>query len=757
MTARSPTVVGVALLTCLVFFSLPSRCQDVNFCPPRCRCVTEVVNCTRAGLTSLPLRYPPSTTTVILDQNLLSSLPADAFKGSRHVLNLSLRNNNISSVSPNAFSHLSNLQQLQLDGNHLSELPADVFSPLSKLHKLSLSDNHLTLLALNASLPDLQHAEEIDLSANSISGQNDIPSGFSQLTKLRRLELGSSDAMLNLSGSFFDALADMRLDYLGLDYSPIQVVEPEAFNSLNRVQEIDLSYTLLGPSQLANVLTGLANSSINTLHMTYILTWSDSDTELHPDTLSGLSSTRLKVLNLEGNFMAFKSGLRNNFFRHVHHLTDLYLDNCQIHEVYRDAFKGLHKLKMLSLRGNFISCLTDCQFLAYGPELRSLQDLDLSDNVITEVGDNLRVSGAVFPRLQTLILRNNRITSLKVTMFEAMDSLKGLDLTENPIHTIEPSTFSSMHKLQDLFIQGSLHLQSLENGTFRGLRHLRHLRLNNNQISRIEQKAFHGLHRLEILEMNSNRLGEPSSGQLHLAYESRTLIQLDLGNNRMHSLPASVMLQHPKLEQLILHYNRISYLADGCLHTLRRLQTLDLSHNNIMELVESSFRGLDALKHLDLSGNPFLCSCSLKGFVDWLRFANVKLPSEENHMCLGPDDLRGTLLLDFRPSSWECKVKVIVVPILSVMGTLALIFGVCLLYCKIVLTRRELSMEEPMSPPPRRPSQPSTSSSSHHHRPRNCTWIRELLPMNGDLSPSSDEANPEEPLITEESPSEVST
>ena len=329
-------------------------------------------------------------------------------------------------------------------------------------------------------------------------------------------------------------------------------------------------------------------------------------------------------------------------------------------------------------------------------------------------------------------------------MFDQLGSLKGLDLTENPIHSIEAGTFQTVHSLHSLLIQKSAHLKVLVNGTFRGLRNLNHLSLNDNQIESIHPKAFHGLKKLETLQLNGNRLGGKGYKHFNIPSETKSLRTLDLGNNRLEFIPSSHLTLHTQLEKLILHYNRITFLDGGSLHTLRKLDTLDLSRNDIMELVQDSFDGLQKLRNLDLGGNPFLCTCNLKGFVDWLRTAELELSSNSKHMCLGPQDMRGTLLTDFRPSSWECKVKVIVIPILSVTGTLAIVLSVCLLYCKMMMARKDLSSED--------------NNNSRQRQPRNCSWmIRELLPMNGDITPSSDEANPEDPLITESPGSEVST
>lgn len=689
------------------------------------------------------VRFPTYATKIILDHNMISYITSGSFKGLRHLEQLSLQHNNISDIPEDAFIHLTHLQTLILDTNFIKRLPERLFEANTKLSKLSIQENELTYASLNASLYHLPNMVDLNLEANKFYDETQLPPGFAELRKLKYLELGANDGIRNITSGYFEYLEGLPIEYLGLGYCPILHVDKDALLNLPTLQQMDLSYTEMRPGDVKHVFYGIENSTIEMLYLSYVFVYSEDVGRITDDMFEPLQATNLKVLTLEGNYDGFGGAIHNNFFQHVRHLHELNLDNNQLHTIGRDAFKGLHKLKKLNLQRNFINCLTDCSFITYGATLKSLIFLDLTDNVITSHNNNAQFRGNVFPKLRTLILKNNRIEVLQPGMFDQLGTLKVLDLTENHLHTIEPGTFQSLHSLHKLFIQESKHLRILSNGTFRGLRNLHHLALNDNQIESIHPRAFHGLKRLEILELNGNRLGGQGSQHFNIPTETKAMRILDLGNNRIEFIPNSLLSIHPHLEKLILHYNRITYLDASCLHNLKKLDTLDLSHNDIMEPVQNSFDGLQRLRTLDLAGNPFLCTCDLKGFVDWLREAELQLTSKSKHMCLGPSEMRGTLLTEFRPSSWECRVKVIVIPILSVMGTLAIVFSVCMLYCKMMMAKKEISSED---------------NRSSNQRGRNCSWmIRELLPMNGDITPSSDEANPEDPLITESPGSEVST
>ncbi len=384
------------------------------------------------------------------------------------------------------------------------------------------------------------------------------------------------------------------------------------------------------------------------------------------------------------------------------------------------------------------SCLTDCGFLSYGATLKSLEILDLSHNVISDTQGLVRFHGDVFPKLHYLILKNNRITSSKQGMFEQLAKLKGMDLTENPIGYLEPGTFQSLHSLLTLYIQGSIHLTELHNGTFRGLRNLLHLKLNNNKIKDVHAKAFHGLRRLETLEINSNRIGGSNSDRngWNVIFETSNLKTLNLGNNRITILPSQIVATQPSLQNLVLHYNRLSRLDGDTFTYSKQLNSLDLAYNDLMEVEQKHFQQMDRLQSLSLAGNPFLCTCAIKDFIDWLRLAEIELDAVDDHRCLGPVELRGKRLLDYSPSSWECKIKVIVIPFLCTVFLLLLLIGGAFLYYKLCKLRQSVTLD-------------NKSATSGRKLRSECTCSKELFPMNGDITPSSEEVNLEAPLIQE--------
>ena len=722
------------IITVIVISSEANMTGEIHYvCPSHCHCLNSTVSCSGKDMSALSTLPPHITKLMMLNSGAIT-LSEDQFMSTLKLEHLTIRQNNITGINKDAFKGLNNLQVLLLDSNKLQTIDHQAFAGLTSLKRLSMSGNLLNWTQINNSISDLVAIENINLRNNNFGLDEVIPSGFRNLSRLRNLEIGLNNAIQNISEDFFVNLENVPIEYLDLSYCLLSNIHPKAFTSLSSVTELDLSHTTLNTENIHNVFQGLINSSVTAIHLAYVLITEQDNGHVSPELFEPLHFTDLRYLELQGNFGGFrKHGLSAHFFRHVRHLRELYLDNCQINWLAREALRGLHKLKKISLKQNFLSCLTGCSFLSEGSPLKSLLSLDLSDNVISNSHASVQFRQEVFPKLRTLILSNNRLQSIKRGMFDDLSTLKVLDLTENPISFIEPSSFETLHSLQTLVIRGSLHLTMLQNGTFRGLRKLQHLNLNNNQLQVIHPKAFRGLHNLQVLEVNGNRIGGSGLPENYLPLETTSLRKLDIGNNRFELLPTGIVYQNRMLRVLIMHYNRVAQIDKGSFHMLRLLQTLDLSFNDIMNFDDTSFEQLRKLHSLNLAGNPFLCTCKLKPFVDWLRTGDVRLVEPHQHKCIGPLSERGLELVNYTPTTWDCHIKAVVVPIISAMAVLLVGGLLAILSCRVFCCRD---------------AEGSSASLDSNDNRRTLSWLRELLPVNNSTQPSDDQIETE-PVCTD--------
>lgn len=89
-----------------------SSCNEASICPSVCTCTDSTVDCRDRSLKYIPLNLPSSTTELRLEQNYISSIPANAFKNLRQLRRLDLSKNNIREISSEAFVGLNSLNTL---------------------------------------------------------------------------------------------------------------------------------------------------------------------------------------------------------------------------------------------------------------------------------------------------------------------------------------------------------------------------------------------------------------------------------------------------------------------------------------------------------------------------------------------------------------------------------------------------------------------------------------------------------------------
>uniref|UniRef100_A0A481D0A9 Biglycan n=1 Tax=Sus scrofa TaxID=9823 RepID=A0A481D0A9_PIG len=109
-------------------------------CPFGCHCHLRVVQCSDLGLKAVPKEISPDTTLLDLQNNDISELRKDDFKGLQHLYALVLVNNKISKIHAKAFSPLRKLQKLYISKNHLVEIPPNLPSSLAELR---IHDNRI--------------------------------------------------------------------------------------------------------------------------------------------------------------------------------------------------------------------------------------------------------------------------------------------------------------------------------------------------------------------------------------------------------------------------------------------------------------------------------------------------------------------------------------------------------------------------------------------------------------------------------------
>ena len=175
----------------------------------KCRCVnsqpiqTFVVDCSNAGLSSVPEDIPFQITHLILDNNNIETLPNEAFTGKQqgldNLLILSIKNNNLQKIGTTAFKYLPKIKTLNLFNNSISYLSKLVFTPIRKsLIMLDIGMNvkkdNTESMNYFAAVAELSHLVELKIDIIKLKS---LPKEYGQLKHLQKLSFMGGGRYIN--------------------------------------------------------------------------------------------------------------------------------------------------------------------------------------------------------------------------------------------------------------------------------------------------------------------------------------------------------------------------------------------------------------------------------------------------------------------------------------------------------------------------------------------------------------------------------
>lgn len=314
------------------------------------------------------------------------------------------------------------------------------------------------------------------------------------------------------------------------------------------------------------------------------------NSELENTNFSVIQSQHTVRLRLEcSDALFYQSSLSAGSFRPLVELRELVIEYCKIANLSDDAFRGLKKLRNLTVRTHntdWSSMALEISAKAFSDELSQLERLDLGYNNMWSLPE-----GTLCPllNLEVLNLTRNRVrdvTSFKFSLGQTSNSgnnkrcasnLRLLDLSNNSIETLPSVAFS-------------------------GLSRLHSLNLRSNNIAFIADRAFEGLFALTKIELTNNRL---TSLPPELFVDSRDLKEVHLRNNSLAVLPPGLFSELNQLLVLDMSLNELTaeWINSGTFAGLVRLVVLDLAGNQITRLESSVFRDLYSLQILRLQDN----------------------------------------------------------------------------------------------------------------------------------------------------------
>lgn len=524
-----------------------------------------------------------------------------------------LRSNGISIIQEDAFSSLSHLEHLDLSDNQLSNLSSSWFRPLSSLKILNLLKNPYKTL-----------------------GKTSL---FSHLTNLRVLRVGNSDTFTGIRRIDFAGLA--FLEELEIIASSLQSYESQSLTSIQNISHLILH--MEQPILLVEIFVDLL-SSVEYLEL--------RDTDLNMFRFSGLSTSetnpvikKITFRNVDMSDQSFNEIVK--LLNYTSGLLELELDDCTLngigdfleselekievpHKVETITIRKLHIPKFylfydlrtvysLAERVKRITVENSKVFLVpclFSQHLKSLEYLDLSENLMVEEYLKNSACENAWPSLQTLILRQNHLTSLEKTgeILLTLKNLTTLDVSKNSFHSMP--------------------------------------------------EACRWPAKMTYLNLSSTRIHSVTN------CIPQTLEILDVSNNNLDSF--SLIL--PQLKELHISRNKLKSLPDAS--SLPRLLVMKISRNAINTFSKEQIDSFHTLKTLEAGDNTFICSCEFLSFTQQQpALAQVLVDWPDTYLCDSPSHLRGQRVRDARLSVSECHKAALVSGVCCALFLLILLTG----------------------------------------------------------------------------------
>ncbi|XP_019808223.2 leucine-rich repeats and immunoglobulin-like domains protein 3 isoform X6 [Orcinus orca] len=407
----------------------PSGVGAEHRCPVPCRCLGDLLDCSRQRLSRLPEPLPP------------------------WVARLDLSHNRLSFIKASSTSHLHSLREVKLNNNELETIPN--LGPVSaNITLLSLAGNKIVEI-LPEHLRRFQSLETLDLSGNNIS---ELKTALPPL-QLKYLYI-NSNRVTSMEPGYFDSLANTLL-VLKLNRNRISALPPKMFRlpqlqhlelNRNKIKNVDgLTFQGLGAlkslKMQRNGVTKLMDGAFWGLSNMEILQLDHNNlTEITKGWLYGL--LMLQELHLSQNAI---TRISPDAWEFCQKLSELDLTFNHLSRLDDSSFLGLSLLNTLHIGNNKVSYIADCAFRG----LSSLKTLDLKNNEISWTIEDMNGAFSGLDKLRRLILQGNRIRSITKKAFTGLDALEHLDLSDNAIMSLQGNAFSQMKKLQQLHLNTS--------------------------------------------------------------------------------------------------------------------------------------------------------------------------------------------------------------------------------------------------------------------------------------------------------------
>jgi len=238
------------------------------------------------------------------------------------------------------------------------------------------------------------------------------------------------------------------------------------------------------------------------------------------------------------------------------------------------------------------------------------------------------------PDIEWVTFTYTNLKIVEVGVFDELSYLRELDLKRNSIHTLEYGAFPNTIKYLDL---SDNVIERIPDRMFQGFANLTSLKLSSNMISSIGDDTFKGMRVLNQLLLGDNRISSfgdafdlmsmvqgalaeswndhddrhrrlthdlpPGAGTTSTPEEMLEYHTIDLIDNGLSVINATMLNKLPSLELFRASYNAIERIESGAFDGLSELHTIMLDHNLLHTIESFTFRGHVSISVILLNHN----------------------------------------------------------------------------------------------------------------------------------------------------------
>ncbi|XP_028039276.1 leucine-rich repeat neuronal protein 3-like [Bombyx mandarina] len=340
----------------------------------------------------------------------------------------------------------------------------------------------------------------------------------------------------------------------------------------------------------------------------------------------------------------------------------------KIVDLSENSFRNVTLMADLSIEIlNLSRCKIDVIENASFKELQEMRVLDLSYNKLTAAKLSPHAfEGKYTPEqyeplaaMRVLNLAYNDLHSLNQDLFEHLPQLEELDISGNPLTTIDHVTLIAISSLPMLKVlrMRSCQLTEIPEKFFHTPLYLSRLDISDNQLTAVPQE-LEETKNLEYLNLNQNPIRE-----LDMTSEDypgfprlRKLKELHMCNMpSLRRIGPGALAGLESLESLHMSLNPSLEFIDpkalarpddiGETYDWPLIKQLYLQSNNLSDIDSRLLSRWDLLEKIDVSDNPYLCDCSTQWIVDVLvPLIEEKKTNSSLMVCHEPIEMRGYTL-----------------------------------------------------------------------------------------------------------------